>query len=185
MAQYDLSETGGPYSKYARSSRWWSCGAALTLVVMIAIPYASGLTNGFVWIDDDEIVQGRLLAKSWADVPALFVEDRNFSGYHRPIYNLIHSLDFAIWKLDPWGYHFSSLVLHLVNAILVFMLLRQCNSTYAVAFASALLWALHPINTAAVGLIHAKADLFVTTSLLAASMCAVRNLSTKVRHLVG
>jgi hypothetical protein len=77
-----------------------------------------------VWLDHEEIVEGMLIVRSWSEVPSLFLDDRNFAGYHRPFYDLLHSLDRAMWGLDPFGFHLSSLVLHGANVALVLALLR-------------------------------------------------------------
>ena len=144
--------------------------AALLLVAAVLALYLPALRGGFVWLDHREIVEGALIVQRLRDVPGLFVNDGNFAGYHRPIYDLLHSLDRALWGLDPFGFHLSSLVLHVVNALGVFVLARRLGDAWRSTgprFALAALWALHPVHNPVAGLIHAKADLFVTTMLLA------------------
>ena len=45
--------------------------------------------------------------------------------YYRPFTTLSYSLEYAIWDLNPFGYHFTHLVLHVFAAFLVFLLVRR------------------------------------------------------------
>lgn len=158
---------------------------ALLLVLGVAGVYYPVYSAGFVWLDHLEIVQGRLIVDRWSDVPGLFLQDGNFGGYHRPFYNLLHSLDRAIWGLDPFGFHLSSVLLHALNAVLVFAICRRLEFSPRQATAVGALWALHPINTASVGLIHSKADLFVATSILSMVLGLQQALSSERRLGIG
>ena len=144
------------------------------LLVAVALPYLPGLSNGFVWLDHLEIVEGRLIAASLGEVPELFLEDKNFEGYHRPVYNLVHSLDRALWGLEPFGFHLSSLLLHLVNVGLLVALARAAGFKLGGALALGGLFGLHPIHTASVGLIHAKADLVSCAALAGTLLLLLR-----------
>jgi len=151
------------------------------LLVLVALPYLPGLSNGFVWLDHREIVAGELIVSSWSQVPGLFVEDKGFfAGYHRPLYSLMHSLDRAMWGLQPFGFHLSSLVLHLCNVVLVVFLARAAGLGRGATYVLGGLWGLHPINTATVGLIHAKADLLSVTTLGAAVLLLQRGVRSKL-----
>ncbi len=133
------------------------------LILAATVPYVNALTNGFIWLDRPEILEGRLLIDSLSElIHAAWYNDNNYSGYHRPIYNAIHSFDYLIWKENPIGYHLSSVVLHMLNVILIYYLLSKLTSRTHISFYVALFWGLHPVNTAAVSLIHSKADLLVT-----------------------
>ncbi len=140
--------------------------ALVGVLVAVALPYLSGLDNGFVWLDHLEIVEGALVVRDLTDVPGLFLDDRSTLGYHRPIYNLLHSLNLALWGLEPRGFLLCSLGLHLLNCALGFALLRRHGRSVVTASAVVLLFGLHPVNTAVVGLIHSIADeLFVAGAL--------------------
>lgn len=140
---------------------------ALATLLAVALVYSVGLRNGFVWLDHFEIVEGALIVDSPGEALALLGGDHNFEGYHRPVYNLLHSLDRALYGLDPLGFQLSSRLWHLVNVALVIALARRLGWSAARACLLALFFGLHPLNTAAAGLIHSKADLFVFTAMAA------------------
>lgn len=157
--------------------RFWTNPHIMFLLVIasVTVAYLPGLSNGFVWLDHTEIVDGLRIVHHFSDVPSLFLfDDHGYSGYHRPFYNLLHSFDFYLWGLNPFGFHLSSLVLHLVNIALVWVFLGRVGSVLWLRLVICLLWGLHPINTAAVGLIHARADLFATTMLCLTLLCLDR-----------
>ena len=146
------------------------------VLVLITLPYAwFAVRNGFVWLDHREILEGGLVVTNAAELVELLWNDRNHAGYYRPVYNLLHSFDAWLWGTnDATGFHLSSLVLHLANAALVFALCRAFAVGRGAASALVLLWGLHPLGTVVVGLIHAKADLFVVTGCAASLFVAVR-----------
>ena len=55
------------------------------------------------------------------------------------------SLDYAIWKLNPFGYHLTDLILHMAVSVLVFFLLRSLtNGNQVTAWVGAFVFATHP-----------------------------------------
>ena len=136
---------------------------------LVAAVYLPGLTNEFVWVDHREIIEKQVLITSPRDLVELLWDDHTPDGYYRPSYNIIQSLDAAVWGLNPLGFHLSSLALHLLNVTLVFLLARHGGFRHLWTGLLAGLWGLHPVHAATVGLVHAKADLLVV-SFLAGSL---------------
>ena len=92
-----------------QTSLWASKRFAIVAAValLVAVPYLPSLGNGFVWLDHKEITGGMLIADSPQELASMFLrDDRNFAGYHRPFYNLIHSFDVWIWGNETaFGFH--------------------------------------------------------------------------------
>ena len=59
-------------------------------------------------------------------------------------------LEYQLWGLDARGYHTTNLILHLVNALLVFFLAQAFGTSRRVAFAVAGIFALHPVQVESV-----------------------------------
>lgn len=67
-------------------------------------------------------------------------------SYHRPLAILSYSLDYLFWELNPFGYHLTDLILHVLVSLSVFSV--ACSITRGdrlVALISAILFTLHPI----------------------------------------
>src|SRR3954464_9749849 len=149
------------------------CAIALLLAI---VAYRGALTNPFVYDDHLVIVENPSITKL-SDVRAIALHD-----VKRPLVNFSYALDYAVWGLAPYGYHATSLLLHLLNIGLLFAFARRASADhdegsgsrlvagreFAVAFTAAVLLAVHPLMTQAVGYISARADLLSATFVLLA-----------------
>ena len=77
-----------------------------------------------------------------------------------------------LWGVYPVAYHFTNLLLHWSNSLLLFALLRKLNQTAGVSAIASLLWLALPINSEAVAWISGRhtlqAAFFILLSLLLA-----------------
>ena len=129
---------------------WWHWGLAVLIVVVAAvIVYQPTLDNDFVtWDDTDYILKNEYLpdpgglAKIW--------DPRVKQQQYYPMVFSSYWLEYRYWKLDPKGYHLTNLVLHAINAGLLVLALRLLGVSPWVAWLTAGLFAVHPINVASV-----------------------------------
>ena len=157
----------------------------ILITVLLIFTYASALSNLFVWDDAWNIVSNQFI-KSWKNFPLLFnqtylttFEDFGFLGErqigsgevsYRPVTTLTYFIDYAFWGLNPFGYHLTNILLHLLNAILLYFFASQLTNNKRIGLFSALLFALHPVNSEAVAVVSFREDLlaflFFITSLI-------------------
>jgi hypothetical protein len=106
-----------------------------------------------------------------------FVEE---SRFYRPIATLSYSLDYVVWKLDPFGYHLTDLILHVSVSVLVFFLIRfLTNGRQGTAWLSALIFTTHPILVECVPA-AARHDIIAALFLLLSLLFFFKYLSTVV-----
>jgi len=67
-------------------------------------------------------------------------------------------LDYLIYGFDPVGYHLTSLIIHSLNALLLFLVVRILSRNDLLAFAAALFFGLYAGHVEAVGWISARCD---------------------------
>ncbi len=139
--------------------RIWIRG--LILAVAIGLAYANTLRVPFMCDDIPAIVDNPTI-RSWQPLHRLLTPPRWGATTHaRPVLNLTLALNFQIGGLDVRGYHLLNIAIHGAAALILFGLLRRVLSRRApafpgrpraddLAFAVALLWALHPLGTQAV-----------------------------------
>lgn len=137
--------------------------ALISIILAVLIPYVNSIQNPFIW-DEEVIILGNPIIKEWRHLPLLFKTNIfgtqiKPSGYFRPFYMLSFMLDYHLWKLNTIGYHLSSVILHILNALLLYMLLLKLALPRKTAWFSALLFALFPVNCEAVSLIAARVEL--------------------------
>ncbi len=69
-----------------------------------------------------------------------------------------HALDIQLFGMNPAGHHATNLVVHIINALLVFFLFRRLTSDPAKSFIVAALFALHPLHVESVAWIAERKD---------------------------
>ena len=138
--------------------------AVALIVVCVAACYANSLGNNFVFDDKAVILDNRLL-RSLANLPRLLIAS------YRPLRDISHAFDFALWGENPTGFHLTNIVTHLANTLLVFWLVRRLTATLAAALIAALLFAVHPLQTDAVTYISGRRDVLFSLFYLAAFHC--------------
>jgi len=152
-------------------------GLALILIVFIAaLVYANSLKNSFVW-DDYVVIVNNNFVKSWRNLPVIFSKDYlspfvkrgccfsvdpgigSGETSYRPIVTLSYFFDYFLWKLNAFGYHYTNLVLHVINAVLLYFLADLITKSRKAALAASLLFVLHPVNSEAVNVVSFREEL--------------------------
>ena len=86
----------------------------------------------------------------------------------QPLTWLSHTLDCRRFGLNPAGPHTTNVIIHSVNAVLLFLILASATGFLWRSLAVAALFALHPINVEAVAWIAQRKDVLSTLFLLLA-----------------
>ncbi len=99
--------------------------------------------------------------------------------YYRPITTLSYSLDYFIWKLNPFGYHLTDQLLHVLVSVLVFFLIRfLTNGKQVIAWLGAIIFTTHPILVESVSATSRRHDIIAALFLLLSLLLFLRYLST-------
>jgi len=103
--------------------------------------------NQFVDFDDLAYIRKNLHIQSgltWATVKWSFTTF--YQGNWHPLTWLSHAVDYQLFHLNPVGHHYTSLLFHTANVLLLFLLLRRATGSTWPSLTVAALFALHPIN---------------------------------------
>ena len=97
----------------------------LLAAVAAFLALSPALAGGFVNWDDEVSFLGNphYRGLGWAQLRWMFTT--TLLGHWSPLPWLTWGLDYALWGLDPRGYHLTSLALHAVNAALVYAVARR------------------------------------------------------------
>ncbi len=125
---------------------WQSMGVGAALIILVTIiVYLPALRGGFVWDDYTLITENRLIKASdglhrfWFTTEAPDYYPLTWSSWW---------LQWRLWGGNAAGYHAVNVLLHSVNAIAVWTLLRRL--AIPGAWLTALVFAIHPVNVATV-----------------------------------
>ena len=143
------------------------------------------LQGGFNWDDDINLVTNlRYRGFDASQIGWMFTN--TLMGHYMPFTWLTFALDHALGRMDPWGYHLASLLLHAVNAVLVYWVARRLLAVARPssvetaadvrlgAALAALLFALHPQRAESVAWVSDRATLLCAAFYLLAVLAYLR-----------
>lgn len=136
---------------------------------------------------DDVKMANSLLNMESLSLSKLFVPGGG-GAYYRPLLYLTFIFDNYVWGLQASFMHLENILLHALNAVLVFLISSRLFSCCKInaqlsALLAALLFALHPVNTEAVNWISGRTDVMAGTFLLLSLFLQVRCLSVPSKTL--
>ncbi len=156
----------------------------LALSVFGLLAYGQTVTYPFVH-DDVVFIQqnSRLAFFDWKNIFQGTVIPVGPSSvinvYYRPLLELLYRVEYVFFGLNPSGYHFLNILFHVANSFLVYWLvnlLAQGKRGYA--FAVAILFLLHPVQSEAVACISGISNLLFAFLVLASLCLYLRNSVT-------
>ena len=149
----ELPDTG-----FFRTYRYYILAAILLLTAAIYFP--SSLENDFTryWDDETIVVQNQdIRSLSGEHIKNMFT--KSYYDMYCPVKILSHTLDYQLFELNPAGYHLMSLLYHLINILLVFMLIYLLVGNSAASLVAALIYAVHPLSVEKVSWVTGRGDL--------------------------
>jgi protein O-mannosyl-transferase len=163
---------------------------ALTADLAVLV-YLNALQNPFVYDDLVGVVRNAALVEG-GSLAALLRQN-----VFRPVVSLSFALDHGLWGLSPRGFHVTSVLLHAVNAALVFVLARHAVADWrartpdrardgdVVALVAGAVFAVHPMMSEAVGYVSGRGDVLAATFALLALLVLRRGLLEPAWGLPG
>lgn len=137
--------------------------ACVAVAAVAAVAFANTLSHGFVW--DDPVSIERWLP-ALPRVSDAFLPPPGIpqfpSGYYRPLQLLSYRLDYALGGGNPFAFHLSVVLWHILASVLVLLVARRLYSREAErnlgSVAAAALFAVHPIHSESVAWMAARPD---------------------------
>jgi hypothetical protein len=137
--------------------------AIVLLVAAVLIAYWPVYGLGFTSFDDDKYVTTNpnvLAGLSFKTAQWAFTHA--YAANWHPLTWMSHMLDVQLFGLRPAGHHLVSLLLHILNVVLLFLVLnRMTKSVWRSAFVAAL-FGVHPIHVESVAWIAERKDVLST-----------------------
>ncbi len=108
----------------------------------------------------------------------------SYVSIYVPLTILSYTFDYQIFHLNPFGYHLTNLILHLLNISLVYSLIYFLTKEWMISIAIALLFAVHPVQTESVIWIAERknvlSSLFFLLSLLSYASGRFQKTTSKI-----
>lgn len=144
----------------------------LLILIVGFIAYSNSFHNEFVFDDVQQVVNNTII-RSFNNIPAIFTHNLGYYGgeqegkFYRPIQTLTYMFDYFLWGLEPFGYHITNSLLHIVVSILLFFVISHITANRLLSVITALLYIVHPVHTEAVTYVSGRADSLCVIFLLA------------------
>jgi protein O-mannosyl-transferase len=156
----------------------------VTLIVILGLSLYANCSNGnFVW-DDHGLIKDNDHIKNWSNLPKVITE--NFgagnggrSNFYRPLQTVAHMACYSLGGLKTTGYHLTSILAHILAAVILYFLLRSIFQKKDISFVASLLFVAHPINTEAVCYISGLSDPLSLVFMLACLIFYIKSLYSK------
>jgi tetratricopeptide (TPR) repeat protein len=129
----------------------------LTLAAVTIFVYQPAWNGGFIWDDDQYVTKNPLLTapdglwRIWFSLDA--------PSQYFPLTYTMFRIEHALWGLDPTGYHWINLFLHVANALLLWWLLARLKIPGA--WLAAGIFALHPVQVESVAWITERKNVLM------------------------
>lgn len=159
-------EQGLNFTFRARRSRAWVAPGllALLLFILALALFFPSLRYGLVAIDDPTYVSNNTLVSGGLSLSAIrqaFSLHNASATMYMPLLWISYMADvewLGATASQPWGFHFTNILFHSLNSLLLYLLLLAwCKRPWR-AFFFAALWALHPLRVESVAWVTERKD---------------------------
>jgi len=133
------------------------------LIVVIFVAFWGLLSSAFVNYDDNVYVTENTRVQrgiTWDNARWAFTT--TYFGFYYPVTWLSHMVDCQLYGLDAGKHHLTSVVIHAVNAVLLFLLLLRMTGALWRSALVAGLFAIHPLHVESVAWIAERKDVLST-----------------------
>jgi protein O-mannosyl-transferase len=128
--------------------------------------------------------------REWWRLASVLVPESDTPIAGRPLVNFSFAVNYAIGGLSVRGYHAGNIVIHIVCALLAFAVVwrtlewprvraRFSGNSVDIAFAIALLWTVHPLNTEVVDYLTQRTESMLAMFYLLTLYAALRAMGSR------
>lgn len=162
-------------------------GVAL-LVAVVSVVYLNTMRNGFHYDDIHSLLQNLGVQVEWSKNPEsrklfyqYFYKPELFSSrpnvaMPRPILMCTFGLNYVISRYEPWSWVLVNVLLHMANSIIIYVGLCHLSGRRRIALLTALIFAIHPINTETVNYINCRSESLTVLFMLLTMYFFTRSL---------
>lgn len=144
--------------------------AGIALVALAVAAYIPALTAGFIW-DDDAYVSDNPLLRDADGLRRIWAEPTASPQYYPLVFTTFWT-EYRVWGLTAGGYHFTNVLLHGLNGVLLWRVLKALGVPVPWFVAAA--FVLHPVHVESVAWITERKNVLSGTFYLGAALAYFR-----------
>ena len=175
------------------TSFWARAAVPAAILAATFLSYSATLALGFVF-DDHVLIVTNDSIRSWRYFPSYFTSHiwsfqypHLLANYYRPLFLTWLRLNDALFGLNPWGWHLTSVLAHVAATYLVYRLCLKLAGDRWMAGAAGLIFGLHPVHAEAVADITSIQEPLSTFFILGTMLtfCRSREAGPRFRWLAA
>ena len=113
----------------------------LLIIFLTFLAYHPALKGGFIW-DDDQYVEENQNLRNFNGLKNIWTKPLSIPQWY-PLTHTTFWMEYQLWELKPFGYHFNNILLHALNACLLWIILLRLKLPGAILAAA--IFAIHPV----------------------------------------
>ena len=152
----------------AEQSKQWLLATAILFLILLA--YQPVWHAGFVWDDGRYVTENQSL-RSVEGLRRIWIKPGSTIQYYPLVFTSFWA-EYHLWKLQPLGYHLVNILLHALNAVLLWRVLRRLDVPGA--WLAAAIFAIHPVTVESVAWITERKNVLSCLFYLLAALAFLR-----------
>jgi len=164
----------------------------LLLIIIIVlfgiISYINIFHHQFLW-DDEFLIQENVFIRSWKNLPQIFSSCSGagagrLDNFYRPMQLVAYTGIYSLFGLQSRAFLLLNVLIHLINACLIFFLIKKLFKDNFLAFLTSILWVVHPVHTEVVTYMSGIADPLLVLFGLGSFLCYINFRQKKQAYLL-
>ena len=131
---------------------------AVLLLIFTAAVFSPAFFCGYVAFDDPSYVSENIHVLSGLSLENIHWAFGEHNGFWSPVLWISYMFDSSLLTPAPQAFHFTNVLLHSLNAALLFLLLCRMTGKSWLSLVTAALWALHPLRVESVVWVTERKD---------------------------
>jgi len=135
-----------------RPAQWLMLASAFALTAVVFFVYASAISTGFFADDYNFLVP--VVRLDLPDYLIRYFDPRLQTMWYRPVQGVQFWIEWQLFGAEAVGYHIVSILMHAINVVLLFALVRRVARQWRIAFLATIFYATFPVYALAVNWIN-------------------------------
>lgn len=162
-------------AKEPLTNKLWLAG----ILLLTFIVFYPALNNAFTnWDDPMYLIDNPLIKQlNGENIRRIFTEV--YFGNYQPLHIFSYAIEYHFYKLDPAGYHTTSVLMHVLVTFLVFRFIKILSGNVNIALLSALLFGIHPLHVESVAWAAERKDLLYAMFFIASLIFYIKYIRSE------
>lgn len=154
----------------------------LWIIITGFILYLQAFFFDFSYLDDNNLIlDNQFFLSKLSNIFQSFSIDvfhifNHSAFYYRPMLTISFIIDHQLGGISPFIYHFTSVLLHILSACLLFIFFKKLNYRKDLSFLFSMLFLVHPVLTQAVVWIPGRNDSLLAVFILATFIFFIKHI---------